>query len=722
MMLKVNGQYLDFNGDIEIEKKIKLFEDIETTDGDMSFAFEVELTSNNITALGLPFPDSSSKQVYNQIPTEVLNDEGQRINYGSIRVERIFGRFVSCSFFGGNTNWFVMLNGNMTDLDLSRYDVSLTQLNISNSWSNTEGIIFPLLDAGGLVTRGFLSTVTEDYIGCFFVHTLMKEVFKQSGIKIQGELLEDPFFLSLTMAANGRSTDQINSRKSYVSKTTLQSIPATSDPADVVTFDNDSILPFFDGSQGNFDLANNRYVADIKMNISVTYNFNVDGSGFIGVIGFYIYKNGVVEEAASMISDTTSNIPISKTYIISLEAGDYIDFRVKEVLNVLGSSDVLSGNITITPIFLYENYGVSSVPSWTKQEFVSNILSMFNTICIYDPFTKTLTINLFNKIKEKQKIDISQFIDSSETDYSEFISSYGKLTNLRYQDGNEVDLQEYNIYNFLKSIFGSIDVDNDFIEKTSDAVELDLSSPVSYQHPIFNNSMERINFIEMIESESGEITSVTDSGGTPRFNINDADQKFVDGGIVRILTNVPEYNGDFRIFTVTSTYIVVVGLGYISDATGEATMLNHSITQDDNVYIFAVTRNEDTNDVMDKGGFFLNGNIENSVSMAFFSMMRLGRDIESRYTQGLTFGDVNNPFFFQRNIIDKYWTQFARILNDPVKQKCVCLLPFKIYNQIDFLSPVMIKTLDTSNLYYCNKISGYDNSYTACEVELIKLP
>lgn len=714
MMLKVNGQYLDFNGDIEIEKKIKLFEDIETTDGDMSFAFEVELTSNNITALGLPFPDSSSKQVYNQIPTEVLNDEGQRINYGSIRVERIFGRFVSCSFFGGNTNWFVMLNGNMTDLDLSRYDVSLTQLNISNSWSNTEGIIFPLLDAGGLVTRGFLSTVTEDYIGCFFVHTLMKEVFKQSGIKIQGELLEDPFFLSLTMAANGRSTDQINSRKSYVSKTSVQAMPIVSDPPDVITFDNDSILPFFDGSQGNFDLPNNRYVADIKMTLSVSYTFNLDLNG---IAVFFIYVNGVEYNFDSVAGAVGT---ISKTYFVPLESGDYVDIRVREA--PLSNGDILNGTATFTPIFLYENYGVSSVPSWTKQEFVSNILSMFNTICIYDPFTKTLTINLFNKIKEKQNIDISQFIDSSETDYSEFISSYGKLTNLRYQDGNEVDLQEYNIYNFLKSIFGSIDVDNDFIEKTSDAVELDLSSPVSYQHPIFNNSMERINFIEMIDSESGEITSVTDSGGTPRFNINDADQKFVDGGIVRILTNVPEYNGDFRILTVTSTYIVVVGLEYISDATGEATMLNHSITQDDNVYIFAVTRNEDTNDVMDKGGFFLNGNIENSVSMAFFSMMRLGRDIESRYTQGLTFGDVNNPFFFQRNIIDKYWTQFARILNDPVKQKCVCLLPFKIYNQIDFLSPVMIKTLDTSNLYYCNKISGYDNSYTACEVELIKLP
>lgn len=713
MMLKVNGQYLDFNGDIEIEKKIKLFEDIETTDGDMSFAFDVELTSHNISVLGMPFPDSASKNVYHQVQTEVLNNEGQRINIGSIRVERIVGRIASCSFLGGNSNWFVLLNGSMTDLDLSRYDVSLTQSNITNSWTNTSGIIFPLIDTGGLVTRAHRGLVTEDFIGCFFIHTLLKEVFRQSGIKIQGELLEDPFFLSLVMAANGRNEDQINSRKAYVEKDTLQ--PMIEPSPDIITFDNDSVPPFFDGSQDNFDLANNRYVADIKMTLSVSYTFNFD---LTGLAEFYIYVNGV-EYKMDRIGGSAGSV--SKRYLINLNSGDYVDVRAK--LFLVSSGDITSGTIAFTPIFLYENYGLSSVPTdWSKQQFVSNILSMFNTICAYDSFTKTLTINLFNKIKEKPQIDISQFIESSETDYSEFISDYGKLTTLTYQEGNDVDLPEFNIYNYLKSISGNIEVDNDFIEKQADAVELDFSSPVSYRHPEFGSSMERINFIEMEEGEDGNISSVSDNGGTPRFNISNADEKYIDGGIVRIETDVSSYNGDFRISTVSSSYIEVTGLDYISDASGTAIMLSHSITSDDNVYIFSITKETDASDVMDLGIYSINSSLETTVVIAFFNLMRLGKAIEENYKQGLSFGELNSPFFFQRTLIDKYFGQFGRVLNDPVKQICRSYLPFKVYNQIDFLSPITIRTLDSSNLYYTNLLSGYNNSSRPCSVELIKLP
>lgn len=722
MMLKVNGQYLDFNSDIEIENKVKLFEEIEDTDGDFSFAFDLQLTSNNIRVLNKPFPDSSSKTVYTINNAEILNDSGMMINRGYVRIERIVGYTASCSFFGGNNNWFAAITGNMVDLNLSAYDVQLTQTNIVNSWTNTEGIIFPLFDAGVLVTRGIVTTVIEDFIGCFYIHTLLKEVFKQSGIKIRGELLEDPFFLSLVMAANGRSTDQINSRKSYVSKTSLQSIPGVGDPADVITFDNDSILPFFDGGQDNFDLVNNRYTADVKMNINVNYTFTVDGSGFIGVIGFYIYKNGAVEQADSVISDTTSSIPISKNYIVQLDAGDYIDFRVKEVLNVLGSADVVSGTVTLTPIFLYENYGTSSVPAWTKQEFVSNILSVFNTVCSYDTFTKTLTINLVDKIKEKEPIDISPFISDIEFDYSDFISNYGQKTTFSYQDGNDPDLAQYNIFDFLKSITGHIEVNNDFIENQAEALETDFSSPLSYKHPVFGNSMERINFIELIETENGTITSVTDNGGIPRFNITDADQKYIDGGIVRILTDVTIYNGDFVIANVTSSYIEVNGLSFLSDATGEATMLSHSITQDDNVYLFSVMRNVSVSDAMDYALFFVGSSVETSISIAFFNLMGLGHPVEERFKQGLSFSEINSPFFFQRTLLSRYWSQFERILNDPVKMIGTGNLPWKVYNEIDFLRPITVISLDTSNRYYCNKITGYKDSSVPCLIELIKLP
>jgi hypothetical protein len=111
MMIKINGEYLDFDGDIDIEKKIKLFEEIDTVDGDVSFSFDVDLNSHNISLLK-PFPDLLSKTVYQTIDCEIENDSGININSGTLRIEKVVGRTAVCSFLGGNSNWFAMLTGN----------------------------------------------------------------------------------------------------------------------------------------------------------------------------------------------------------------------------------------------------------------------------------------------------------------------------------------------------------------------------------------------------------------------------------------------------------------------------------------------------------------------------------------------------------------------------------------------------------------------------------
>lgn len=44
MMIRVAGEFLDFNEEIEIERQIKLFEDIDSTNGDFSYTFELPKT------------------------------------------------------------------------------------------------------------------------------------------------------------------------------------------------------------------------------------------------------------------------------------------------------------------------------------------------------------------------------------------------------------------------------------------------------------------------------------------------------------------------------------------------------------------------------------------------------------------------------------------------------------------------------------------------------
>jgi hypothetical protein len=110
-----------------------------------------------------------------------------------------------------------------------------------------------------------------------------------------------------------------------------------------------------------------------------------------------------------------------------------------------------------------------------------------------------------------------------------------------------------------------------------------------------------------------------------------------------------------------------------------------------------------------------------TMAIAYFNMIYLGEPINEEYTQGLSFGNIQDPLSYQRSLIDKYWQAFSRMLNDPVMLKFVANIPAHIHQQMDFLRPIEIKTLESVNLYYLNLERGYKGSHIQCEGELIKL-
>lgn len=705
MMLKVNGEYLDFNGDIEIEKKIKLFEDIETADGDLSFEFEINLTSENLRILQIPIPDSISKIVYHNIECIVQNNSGITINNGSLRIEKIIGRSASCSFLGGNSNWFAMLTGDMSELRLSHYDIDQTEATITASWANTEGIVFPFLDLGALITRSFYNAKTEDFVGAFYLHTLFKEVMQQSGLKITGDLLEDSLFNQIVLLTNTRNINDINDRSCFIGKTSTQNIGTT---PELVTFTEDSLSPYY----GSALFSASRYTADVKLNGTVDVSITWE----VGIKTMYVYQNGV--EIYSKFAATDN--PITFSVFVELEQGDYIEIFAEAPLS---APDILSGSFKFTALFVYSTRGNSTVPLWTKTEFVSNVLRAFNVIPAYNQFTKTVTLDIFDKIKTKQSIDLSDFIKVDEIDYVDFISNYGKVNNFTYQEGSDEDLKRYNITSFVKYGSGQINANNHFAEESADVIDLDLSTPISYINSAFDASLERINFVELIEFLDRSFGSVTDSSGTPHFHVTNADRYFKTNDLIRIFSeDLNDYNGDYVVTTATSTYLIVNGLGYTSSTTGTITKLVHSVTSDDNVYWMINIPVRPASDIMGHTGAYLNQTLYTEWTLAFFNLLMSGKVIESEYKQGLSFGEVDNPLSFQKTLIDKYWQQFERILNDPVKLLTTGNLTWRVYNSIDFLRPISIRTLETSNLYYVNKMVGYKDSSVGCSVELIKLP
>lgn len=619
-----------------------------------------------------------------------------------------------------------MITGLLSDLDLSRFDIEQTRDNIEASWLLKEGLVFPLVDNGVLLTRSYPQLKIEDFVGAFYVKTIFNQIFVEAGIKIQGELLSDWMFLNAISLKNSKSQEEIDARSSYVQKTTdqpnIQSIPV------LITWDNDSQFPFYDGSQDNFKLPLNLYQADLNMvlDIEVSLNLIVEilySSGARNII--YLYVNGV--EVDRTERPPTTGIPFGTEEVfgtnfkVKVNQGDQVDIRASATYASSGFGfNVVSGSVKIIPSYVYKSFGKSSVPNWTKQQFVSNILRMFNVLASYEEGNHTLTLNLFEKIKSKPAIDLSEYISETEVEYSEFISDYGKNSRFSYNEVEFEELKTYNSGKFFKYGQGIIRVNNDFLEDNVNIIESDFSNPIAYINGIFDMSIERTNLIELEEGEEVDIVSVSDASGNARFNI--AEDIFLVGDLVRIQDSTdPSYNGDWRVSAVAAGWFELLGTAYGTNATGTATKLNYVYDNSDDVYLLINVPNYDVDKFSNNTFFFVEGNGFSSMALAYFDIINTNNQVNEDFIYSLSFGGIDDPSHYMITMIEQYFRLFSQILNDPVKILSTCHIPYALFVQIDFLSPIKIRTLETTNEYYLNRISGYKESYLPCTLELIKI-
>lgn len=728
MMLKVNNEYLEFNADIEVERQIKLFEELSTTDGDYSYQFEIDITSENIRKMGLPFPDNISKNVYQKVKCQAVSDNGLPLYDGYFRIERIT-RVFHVSFFSGNNNWFGLLSGPMSDIDFSDLDTDQTQANIVASWPNTSGVVFPLVDNGALFLRGYRHLKIEDFVPAVYVHTIFKRIFQKHSIKIQGDLLQNGFYNKLISQRNSKSQEQIDASSSYVQKTTTTARPVELDDYKI-TFQNDSVYPYYDGTNDSFDLAGSRWIAPARMKIQLEASFvpSIVDSSYSNRI--YIYINGVFTfvdvglSVGGLYNDATpgdqATFTIDRTFIV--EQGDIIELY-SEWQQSLGSTqnDILSGWVKITPIFIYKAFGNAIVPQWTQQEFVANILRIFNVLTHYESITKTLTFDLFENIKTKAPTDISEFISKTEVDYSEFISNFAKRNLLGYQEVDFDDLRDYNIQNFFKFGQGSVNVDNDFLADSQNLVESDFSHPQGYINSVFDMSMDRLNLIVIEQDKGTNATAVTDSAGVARFAITE-DIFLVDDLVSINDSTVPNYEGDWIVSAVGAGYVEFYGLPFNADAVASLTKFVFSYNETDDVYLMVNIPSYDVSNFSGFSNIHFEDTDYTNMATAYFNLLNTGRQINDDYRQSLSFGEISSPFFYQRTMIETFWSQVGRVLNDPVKLFSTVNLPYHIFIAIDFLSPFTIRTLESSNMYYLNRATGYKGKEKDAILELIKLP
>lgn len=716
MMIRVNGEYLDCDVDIELVRQAKLFEEIDGTLGDFSYSFEIPITSNNIRILTFPFADVASKQVYQNIECDIIDNDGIALYKGSLRVEKL-NTIIKCSFFSGNTNWISSLSGKISDLDFSEYDTILNKTNVQNSWSLSDGVKFPFLDTGNILSRAHGRTVIEDWSPCIFVKTIFNKIFQYKSIKIQGELIDNPLYNSLLVSTNTKDQNEIDDNTAVIGKTSEQHFFfASPDANEVIIWDDDSSYPFHNTVDNGFDLINGKFVSSI----SAKFKIQIDYTSIISFIfNTSVRKNGTIIYTKLTPSQTSKSVLV---FYVSMNPGDYIDFVINPTNPALIEAIVYTATLTITPFFNYDIKGSSVVPKWTQQDFVRSIISLFNVVTDYDPYSKTITFNLFDRIKAKESVDISNYVTVYETDYTEFVSNYGKNNYFLYTKTTSEDLKKYNVKNFIEYGNGNIEIDNAYLPQSVEVLKSDLSSPVSYINKQFGNvSVERLNLLQLTNSDSINITSIVDDSGVSKFNVSD--DIIRSGDLVKIETDSGDVtiDGEWVVSSVGTGYFEVADIPYSANDTGKVTILITSTSSNDDVFLLVDTGIQAYSDMSTTTYLYIDNTPYILLSTAFFNLLDTGLPITNQFKQGLSFGSINNPLSYQRNLLETFWNSFRLIMNDPAKIFVEATLPKKTYLSLSPLNPVFVKTLQSSNQYYINKTTGYKNSYTPCIMELIKL-
>lgn len=719
MMIKANGEYLDFQDEITLEKQIKLFEDISTADGDFSYSFKIAKTINNTRILQAPFPDNISKLVYQRIPSELLSNDGLSIGNGYLRIERINDVY-ECSFFAGNNNWFAMLTGSMLDLDFSEFETEIDIDTITASWNDTSGVKYPLVDLGNLSTRNENVFQLIDFMPFMFVHTIMDKVFSDAGIKIDGELLLDPVYQKMMYTVSRQSDTAIKARSSYIGKSAQHIVAGSGDV--ILAFDDETTNPFFDGDQGNFDVVTYKYTADLTMIVALelALNFSTNVAA-----AFLVKKNGVTIDSSTIVRGPGIPFQYLKANV-QLNAGDELAFYLNVILSDI---DITSGFVKVTPIQIFKTFADQIAPNWTKQKFVANVLKNFNVIASYNYASKTVTLNLFEKIKDKEPIDLSEFISEQEVDYTEFISGYAKNNLLTYQQMSGFpEIDAYNNNNQLPYGNGSVSSTNEFITDQKAVIVSDFTAPFDYYNAAFDLPLARLNVNTIQEGDTIKVTQVDDASGTAEFVLGNGHGLNV-GDLIRIKSStIPSYNGDHIVSLLVSTdRVQLYNVLFADDADLDFVKLNPLRENSESVFIVMDTGNLPGDESFYTGKtdivIALPGTIylTDEPALVFFNMPNVGREINNSFQQSLAFGAINLTDRYQMPLNDIFFRLFNSILNDPVKTKPIANIPYSIFLNIDFLHPVYIKSIETTNLYYLNRITGYENSFKPCQLELIKI-
>lgn len=760
----LDGTSLDLRGDETIALTIAVNDiaSIETRQGVTSNEFNLPSTDFNLKALGYPtnFNVNQNINPFTKINAEIYEDE-LRIAKGYIQITNpsISNSVLPVVFFGENSEWFNLVSGkSIRELNLSKFNHVFQASNIVDSFTNTEGYKYTLIDRNGL---NFLTSNTLSS-QCFTINTfqssIVKAIIEDAGFKIGGSLLNDPLYKKILVADTNNKFYALNIdsgivRDAYLSvKANTNYLAVDGEQTLDITsaFGNGGTALNKTGS--NYNIDTDTYTADSALLANIRCNFTValfDTTTSTGVT-IRLKQNGSTFSTISGTVTAANNLSVNFDQRRTFDNGDTFTITIEpETQNITTS---LSGfsidqNKVINFVeFNVENIAIegsvinlnATLPDVDQAEFLKDVVFDQNVLVTANLNTRTINFDLKN-YNVGNFIDWSNIIDLSqpvEINYTELINNYAKINDVRRLEDDGAFVKRYNSENRIKFGDGVFTLDNDFIERRSTLFEskfagtrtinsLNRNQPLPY---IYGEDIS--DAININEFTSNEIRVGLDN------NIEDFIVDTPDNSIWALVTDSDNSNynraysiEEISLNVINERYDIIVNSTFATNATGVLRLIKRNEEAEPRKLIdggnfdFAdinqtFTSYDITSTLLSGGG---SATITN-IPYVYFWNPSLGLPTD-QLIDSLSYGSININSRCS-NLLDDYYTQTIDLLQrGKVLKASFRLNQIDIFN-LDFNKLIYVNFYINGQIiqgyFILNKIEEYTGQEDSTVVELIK--
>lgn len=728
--------------------------------GDYSVNFTVPNNADTRSVLGYYGPQMNIQVAFSKQAFTAIDNDGNILTRGSIVIQDDTVTELNCFFVSGNSNWFNLLKGIITELNWDGYAEQF--IDSSAGKTNTTGLIYPLADWGYNLKKGsnyyhlmwrqlhivdsngvwpITSPPTQltnryffDQYPCVYLATVVQEVLQQNGLKLSGNITQDQIYNSMIITPDSgvmtrNPVPEVSLIGSAKSITTALGVDQKYDAFNTELSDPENAV------------TNSKYTAPrkcaVRLNITRTASAGSPPANIVG-----IYKNGAIYGTANNGPWTYGaadvyggNFSVVYSELIPLNQGDTIELYLTGTgtpytftmnLKIIVDTVIMPGDIVSPKNFLPKKQGI---------DLIKFIVQYFGCSVYFNENSKDVIVNIIEKISKENALDWSDYYVSHRSEYT---VEQAQNNYIRFTPTDELNVGAYNDRTSIGFGEGNIPTANTL------KFQNDLFT-VPFCASFFGQSLNSIfnpicPLFELTDNGAGYAFTATANGintpgGSENFTMTvSSPMPYSTGGgpceVWRIVTNEIGEIGYYVTFGLDAGpkayFYGIIGASY------SGIMYRQNITYKNNASrILIANPNRNIRDISLPGSVSSikvttgnevsnNSTLYDHVAFSWFSKPKTGQAFDAQRT---TLG-VDNPnitgWTTQHTIKEMYFNKISGILNNPTV-RAQMILPKAVFQSFDFSNFIYIKTKDLTGYFFVDSIVNYEDSKTSVEVNLFML-